>query len=314
MRPCKNIRTRGVSFILLTYPNTRNVKEKKMAGKIYVPPVKIQGIKTKLVDLISENIYITPDTVWYEPFMGSGVVGLNLAPRRAVFSDINPYVVDLYNAIKDKMITSQKVREFLEHEGAVLREKDGEHYYFIRDRFNEKHDPLDFLFLNRSCFNGMIRFNRDHKFNVPYGHKPERFAKADVTKIVNQVRHLEEIFPENDWEFVCCPFTETIARAGAGDFIYCDPPYIGRHVDYYDSWDEEKETVLHDALESSDARFMVSTWDHNRYKKNEYIGTVWKGCHKITREHFYHIGAKEENRNSVTEALLTNYDPSRICR
>ena len=125
-----------------------------MAGKIYVPPVKIQGIKTKLVDLISENIYITPDTVWYEPFMGSGAVGLNLAPHRAVFSDINPYVIDLYNAIKEKKITSQTVREFLEHEGAILREKDGEHYYFIRDRFNEKHDPLDFLFSTEAVLTG----------------------------------------------------------------------------------------------------------------------------------------------------------------
>lgn len=114
-----------------------------MIEKVFVPPIKIQGIKTKIVNLISDNVYITPDTIWYEPFMGSGVVGLNLAPHRAVFSDTNPYVIELYNAIKEKKITSQIVREFLEHEGAILKEKDDEHYYFVRDRFNEKHDPLD---------------------------------------------------------------------------------------------------------------------------------------------------------------------------
>lgn len=280
-----------------------------MIDKIHIPPIKIQGIKTKIVETISENICIDDNGTWYEPFMGSGVVGLNLAPFNAVFSDTNPYTIALYNAIKDGSITSDIVRSFLEEEGAKLAEKDDEHYYFIRDRFNEKHDPLDFLFLNRSCFNGMIRFNRYYKFNVPYGHKPERFAKAYVTKIVNQVKYLENIFPKKNWEFRCCSFEETIALAKPGDFIYCDPPYIGRHVDYYDSWDEHQEIALHDALFKSRAYFMLSTWDENAYRKNEYIDSVWSGCHKITKEHFYHVGAKESNRNAMTEALLTNYDP-----
>lgn len=281
-----------------------------MLEKVYVPPIKIQGIKTKIVEMISENMWLDEGSTWYEPFMGSGVVGLNLAPHKAVFSDTNPYAIELYKAIQSGKINSKIVREFLEYEGAILAEKDDEHYYFIRDRFNEKHDPLDFLFLNRSCFNGMIRFNRYYKFNVPYGHKPERFAKAYVTKIVNQVKHLEEIFPEKDWEFTCCSFEETIARAGEGDFIYCDPPYIGRHVDYYDSWDEDLEIALRDALYKSNARFMLSTWDENQYRKNEYIDSVWRGCHKLNKEHFYHVGAKESNRNAMMEALLMNYDPA----
>lgn len=283
-----------------------------MIEKVYVPPIKIQGIKTKLVELISDNIFMNEDSIWYEPFMGSGVVGINLAPKRAVFSDTNPHTIALYNAIKAGEITSYGVREYLEYEGAQLAKKDDEHYYYIRDRFNEKHDPLDFLFLNRSCFNGMIRFNRYYKFNVPYGHKPARFAKAYITKIVNQVKHLETILPENEWEFICCSFEETITKASPNDFIYCDPPYIGRHVDYYDSWDEEHEIALRDALFSSGAKFMLSTWDENKYRKNEYIDTIWQGCHKITKEHFYHIGAKESNRNSMMEALLTNYNPADI--
>ena len=281
-----------------------------MIEKVYVPPIKIQGIKTKLVQLISERVNLDGGATWYEPFMGSGVVGLNLAPKRAVFADTNPYVIELYNQIKDGKITSYIVREFLEKEGKVLAEKDDIHYYYIRDRFNEEHNPLDFLFLNRSCFNGMIRFNKSYKFNVPYGHKPERFAKAYVTKIVNQVKRLETIFPENDWKFKCQSYEETIREASIGDFIYCDPPYIGRHVDYYESWDEEKEVILRDELLASGAKFMLSTWDENKYRKNEYIETVWKGCHKLTQEHFYYVGAKESNRNSMMEALLMNYNPS----
>lgn len=275
--------------------------------KVFVPPLKIQGIKTKIVKLISENISITPKSVWYEPFLGSGVVGFNLAPPKAFFSDTNPHIISLYQSINKKKITSQIVREFLEYEGSLLRTKDEEHYYLIRERFNEKHDPLDFLFLNRSCFNGMIRFNKDYKFNVPYGHKPERFSKAYVSKIVNQVKHLEMIFPENDWNFDCCSFEKTIAKANVDDFIYCDPPYIGRHVDYYDDWDEEKEYLLNRALTNSGARFMLSTWDHNKYRNNEYLVKIWGDCRKVTQEHFYHIGAKEQNRNFMYEALMMNY-------
>lgn len=280
-----------------------------MIDKVYVPPIKIQGIKTKIVSLRSENIYLDNDAVWYEPFMGSGVVGFNLAPRKAVFSDTNPHTIAFYKAIKDGTITSDIVRSFLEKEGALLAQKDDAHYYYVRDRFNKEHTPLDFLFLNRCCFNGMIRFNKKYEFNVPYGHKPERFSKAYITKIVNQVKRLESIFPENDWEFECCSFEDTIKKAKAGDFIYCDPPYIGRHVDYYDSWDEEHEILLYEALVKSGAKFMLSTWDENKYRKNEYIEKIWSDCYKVNKEHYYHIGASEKNRNSMMEALLMNYNP-----
>ncbi len=278
-----------------------------MNEKVYVPPIKIQGIKTKLVPLIRQSVIMQPNSVWIEPFMGSGVVGFNIEPHKAIFADTNPHIIEFYNQIKSGIITSYVVRDFLEREGKLLEEGDDNYYYTVRKRFNNEHHPLDFLFLNRACFNGMIRFNKDYDFNVPYGHKPRRFAKAYVTKIVNQVSHVESLLKTHSWEFFCQPFETTIAMAGMNDFIYCDPPYIGRHVDYYDSWDEKSELALHKALVDSNAKFMLSTWDHNDYRKNEYIATVWNDCQRITREHFYHVGAKEKNRNSVIEALLTNY-------
>ena len=279
-----------------------------MNEKIYVPPIKIQGIKTKLVPIIRQNVVIDSESIWIEPFMGSGVVGFNVEPHKAIFADINPHIIEFYNQIKSKKITSQIVRAFLEHEGKLLEQGDDGYYYTVRERFNKEHNPLDFLFLNRACFNGMIRFNKKYAFNVPYGHKPQRFSKAYITKIVNQVGHVSCLLEKYSWEFICQPFEQTISMARQNDFIYCDPPYIGRHVDYYDSWDEESEIKLHEVLFDSEAKFMLSTWDHNDYRINDYIATVWKDCHKITREHFYHVGAKESNRNPMIEALLTNYE------
>lgn len=281
-----------------------------MSEKIYVPPIKIQGIKTKIVPLIKHNVIADENTLWIEPFMGSGAVGFNVRPRKAIFADINPYIIDFYSGLKKKKFNSFDVRAFLEEEGRKLAEKDDEYYYEVRERFNKTHNPLDFLFLNRSCFNGMIRFNRKYEFNVPYGHKPERFSKAYITKIVNQVRYIEECLKDADWEFICQTFEETIKSANANTFIYCDPPYIGRNVDYYDSWNEDCEKQLCSLLKSSKNYFMLSTWEHNDYRKNTYIDVLWSFCYITTKEHFYYVGAKEQNRNSMVEALLTNYEPS----
>ena len=282
-----------------------------MSEKVFVPPLKIQGIKTKIVPLIREHIQLDKNVIWYEPFMGSGVVGFNIEPKRAVFADTNPHIIRFYNKIKEGTITSSIVRSFLETEGRKLEIGDADYYYEVRTRFNEEHNPLDFLFLNRACFNGMMRFNKDYKFNVPYGHKPQRFTKVYVTKIVNQVMHLEELLKHYEWDFLCQPFENTIHAANNKD-IYCDPPYIGRHVDYYDSWDEASEIALHNALIKSQAYFMLSTWHHNDYRTNEYIERIWGNCQIITREHFYHVGAKEKNRNPMIEALLTNYSMTSI--
>lgn len=283
-----------------------------MDNKVIIPPLKIQGIKTKLVPLIKENADIKDSTVWIEPFMGSGVVGFNVAPKRAIFADINPHIINFYNQIKDGKINSNIVRLFLEKESERLLYEDDKYYYFVRERFNREHNPLDFLFLNRSCFNGMMRFNKNNDFNVPYCHKANRFSKSYITKIVNQVKHIEEKLNSHDWTFICQSYEETIKRADSDSFIYCDPPYIGRHVDYYDNWDEKNEIKLCQLLKNTNSKFMLSTWDHNKYRSNEYIDILWSFCNKITKEHYYHVGAKTENRNSMTEALLINYSFNKI--
>ena len=279
-----------------------------MKEKIHVPPIKIQGIKTKLVPLIKDNIIMDKEMLWVEPFMGSGVVGFNIRPQQAIFADTNPHIINFYNNIKQKNIDSYIVRNFLESEGDKLEKGDDEYYYEVRERFNKNHSSLDFLFLNRSCFNGMIRFNKNYKFNLPYGHKPQRFSKAYITKIVNQVKYVEQMLCISDWNFICQSFDNTInSIQEERAFIYCDPPYIGRNVDYYDSWSEDEETKLKKMLISNNNYFMLSTWDHNKYRKNEYVDTLWGFCKKINKEHFYYVGANENNRNSIVEALLINY-------
>lgn len=278
--------------------------------KILIPPIKCQGIKTKIVPLILSNVFIAEHGLWIEPFMGSGVVGMNAKHSKALFSDINPHIIAFYNAIKNKMITPVLARAFLEKEGQILLQKGVSHYYDVRNRFNKDGNPLDFLFLSRSCFNGMIRFNKKGGFNVPFCRKPQRFSGAYITKIVNQIARFEELLNYFDWKFINQDFEATISIASEDDFIYCDPPYIGRHVDYFNSWNEDDERRLFRCLSNTKARFILSTWHSNRYRKNEYLDSLWSSFNIITKEHFYHVGGKEDNRNSMMEALIMNFTPS----
>ncbi|MFV0392261.1 MAG: DNA adenine methylase [Paludibacteraceae bacterium] len=271
-----------------------------------VPPIKSQGIKTKLVDWIDSNSQNIQYDRWVEPFMGTGVVAFNVRPKKALLCDSNPHLINFYKAIQNKEITSGIVKLFLTEEGKKLLESEGDYYYTVRDRFNKEGNPLDFLFLSRSCFNGMMRFNKKGGFNVPFCRKPNRFAQALITKISNQVKMISQIIELGDYEFKNQDFKQTLSEIKSTDFVYADPPYIGRHVDYFDSWSEEEEIHLHDGLVNSESKFILSTWLSNKYRTNDYVFSIWKDCYVATKEHFYHVGANENNRNAVYEAILSN--------
>jgi DNA adenine methylase len=247
---------------------------------------------------------------WIEPFMGTGAVAFNIKAREYLLSDINPHLINFYNSIKYKEITSLTVKEYLEIEGLNLRlaDDDGyDHYKFIRDRFNDYFNPLDFLFLSRAGFNGMIRFNGKGKWNIPFCKKPERFSKSYITKIVNQVSNISHLI-NNNWTFVNKDFREILLSAKKNDFIYCDPPYYGRYVDYYNGWTDDDESDLYELLSNTKARFVLSTWHHNDYRQNEMIKKYWDNFNIVTKDHFYHSGGKLENRNSIVEALVFNFE------
>jgi len=276
--------------------------------RIIIPPIKSQGIKTKLVPWINA---LVPEVEgrWIEPFLGTGVVAFNSGFRRALLSDINPHIIRFYQAVKDREITSRRVREYLVDEGAHLEvaPEDGYEYFrAVRDRFNRDQRSLDFLFLSRAGFNGMMRFNRKGAWNIPFCQKPTRFSRSYVTKVANQVHDVACLI-QPAWEFVVGDFEATILAATKDDFIYCDPPYIGRYVDYYSGWKEEDEHRLFKLLSDTSARFVLSTWHHNDFRVNPFIDLLWSKFNIVTRDHFYHSGGKLENRRSVVEALVFNF-------
>lgn len=284
--------------------------------KVIVPPIKSQGIKTKLVPWIRQ---IAPSVSgrWIEPFLGTGVVAFNTGYRQAILNDTNPHIINFYKAVQEERITAPLIRQYLENEGALLREagNDGyDHYLAVRSRFNSgEFSPLDFLFLSRAGFNGMMRFGSKGNWNIPFCKKPDRFARAYITKITNQLSAVSQVIrPEPEWFFCNRSFVDIIPLATENDLIYCDPPYYGRHADFYNGWTEDDEEQLFRLLGETRARFILSTWHHNDWRANGMIEKYWNRFNIVTKDHFYHNGANLKNRRTVVEALVCNFDIPRL--
>lgn len=282
-----------------------------MNKKVIVPPIKSQGIKTKLVPWIMD---LAPKVKgrWIEPFLGTGVVAFNSGYKKAILNDSNPHIINFYKQIQSGEITAPRMKNYLETEGAILStagDNGYDHYRLVKNRFNSDFSPYDFIFLSRAGFNGMMRFNKKGFWNIPFCKKPDRFAQAYVTKITNQVDKVSKIIQaEPAWQFYNGSFAEVIKMATEDDIIYCDPPYYGRYVDYYNGWTEDDEEELFNLLSATKAKFILSTWHHNNWRENEMIAKFWNKFNIVTKDHFYHSGGKAENRQTVVEALICNFD------
>jgi len=282
--------------------------------KIYIPPIKSQGIKTKLVPWIKE---IAPKVTgrWVEPFLGTGVVAINSGYKYAILNDTNPHIISFYKSVQKHEITPITMTKYLLQEAEKLRTAENNgyaHYLAVRSRFNSgEFSPYDFIFLSRAGFNGLKRFGRRGNWNVPFCKKPNRFAQAYITKIVNQIAAISDIIQlEPQWQFYNKSFSEIIPMAGENDIIYCDPPYFGRNVDYYNGWTESDEELLHHLLSETKAKFILSTWHHNDWRNNAMIDKYWNKYNILTKDHFYHNGGNISNRREVVEALVCNFDVS----
>lgn len=166
---------------------------------------------------------------YYEPFLGSGAVLGNLCSQKyegilggvlfeqAFGSDYLPFLVEIFELVKNE---PKRVIDHYRKNIEDYQEDRERRYLEIRERFNEKRNPLDFLLLSRTCYSGIIRFRkRDGFMSTPIGpHNPippEKFAEIVYTW--NSV--LEEAnFHEMDYRI-------SMERAGDNDLVYCDPPY-----------------------------------------------------------------------------------------
>jgi len=154
-----------------------------------------------------------------EPFVGGGAMFFARRPARAVLSDINPDLVHTYRSIRDDVtgvIAALAPLAAAGHDAAT--------YYAVRARYNAGdglNEPLRaalFIYLNKTCFNGLHRVNRRGEFNVPIGRytHPAILDAAALRAASCALQHAE---------LLCAGFEELLEQAGVGDFVYLDPPY-----------------------------------------------------------------------------------------
>jgi DNA adenine methylase len=177
------------------------------------------GSKQKLLPYLSE--YWNPSYNRYvEPFMGSAKLFFRLAPKQALISDLNAELIEVYNQIKeDPLSVYQALSEY---------NISSEDYYLIRAQNPATLDVTQrtarFLYLNRLCFNGLYRTNKNNQFNVPYsGEVPKQICDfANLQNVSERLQHCQII--QGDFEAI---ITNNIQE---NDFVYLDPPYAVRNV------------------------------------------------------------------------------------
>jgi len=276
----------------------------KNIHKVVMPPIKLHGAKTRLVKFILSNISWDGKGKWVEPFLGSGVVLFNVQPERALVNDINPHNIRLYQMIYNGDLTPEEVGAHLLSEGKKLLTNGEEYYYLVRERFNKTGDVLDFIFLSRTCFNGLMRFNSNGEFNSAFCRDPGRLNRAQVSKIVERIHQIQQIMRGKELEFRVGDWKECVNGVELGDFVYLDPPYIGRHTDYYQKWTENDTIELYKVIRQLPSGFALSTWLADKYRKNEHVAIYLGDFVKREITHFYRIGPYEEFRGTIIELLV----------
>lgn len=169
--------------------------------------------------LVASGLFPTPDKYsrFIEPFVGGGAIFFHLSPKAAVISDLNEDLIELYKTMRDSP-------EELHAEMACHQSAHSDNYYY-KTRNDVPETPLAraarFLYLNRTCWNGLYRVNLAGRFNVPRGTKDTVLFEGENFLTFSQALKGADIR--------CSDFEEIIDEAEKGDFLFVDPPYTVKH-------------------------------------------------------------------------------------
>lgn len=205
----------------------------------FQPCIKWSGSKRSQAKKILEYFPRQIET-YYEPFCGGAsvfraLVDSDIKVKRFALSDSNPHLINLWQRIKTfpKMV-SDRYRELwneMHDYKKTVKEKQA-FYNSIREGYNKTFNPCDFMFLMRTCYNGMARFNKDGKFNSPYHLNRDGINPDALTNIILDW-HI--VLNQFDVEIECCDYKDI--ETEKGDFVYLDPPYNGTKGLYMGSFD-----------------------------------------------------------------------------
>lgn len=275
------------------------------------PFVKWVGGKRQLaqqfrdLDLYPPEGFKPETAVYFEPFVGGGAMFFDLLPKRAVLSDLNGELVITYNVIKKDL--EGLIKKLKEHQ----KKNNKEYYLKIRaqniKRLSDISIAARFIYLNRTCFNGLYRVNRNGQFNVPYGKNknPLICDEENLKKVHGSLKNVKILHQD---------YKKVLDKATKGDFIYFDPPYYPVNTTssftsytkegFFEKEQEELRDVfveLHKRgcfvmLSNSDTKFINNLYSN--LDKEITINKVYAGRA---------INSKGNKRGKITEVVVINY-------
>lgn len=267
--------------------------------------VKWAGGKKQLLEQF-EKFFPKEINNYFEPFIGGGSVAFYLLKshpeiKKAFLSDINEELIITYNVIKnniDELVKLLKVHKSKHNK---------DFYYNTRAEDVKKLTPVQiaarFIYLNRTCFNGLFRVNSKGQFNVPIGsYKNPNICNED------DLREISELLQRDDIKIA--QFHEAVKEAKKGDFVYFDPPYYplekGKSFTTYtkDNFLEKEQEKLAEVFRELDmkgCKVMLSN------SNTDFIKGLYKGYNIALVKATRMINCDATKRGVIDEVVVTNY-------
>jgi DNA adenine methylase len=232
---------------------------------------------------------------YIEPFFGSGAVFFALKPTRAVINDTHCELVDFYKSIKDGY--SSEINEFMQ-----THQNDEKTYYEIRDDFevcNQLNNAKRFYYLRKTCYRGMLRYNKKGKFNIPYG----RYKKVDTSNLLNP--QYESLLKSTD--ILNCDFETLFEKFNdTSNFMFLDPPYDSPFNDYgCGAFDHDKQARLATLFKSTKNKCLMIIG------KTPFIQELYKDyiVEEYSKKYRFRIHSDRVNADNIdkTHLIVKNY-------
>lgn len=298
------------------------------------PFIKWVGGKTQLLTDINSTLPKNIDniTTYIEPFIGGGAVMFDIVPKmknveKVIINDLNSKLINVYRNIKEnhELLITKLIELETEYLNYNKKGKE-EMFYLIREKFNEHKkiyndkDPVFyinnavyFIFLNKTCFNGLYRENTQGLFNTPWNK-----AMNPLICDINNITAVSKFLNKYNVEILCGDYKEIEKYADENTFVYFDPPYrpisnTSAFTSYtkskFNDDDQKQLKMLCDRLNKKKCLIMLSNSDSmNSNPPDPFFDDLYREYYITKLFARRNINSKGDKRNKITEILVTNYN------
>lgn len=258
---------------------------------------------------------------YVEPFVGGGAVLFHVLSKyrvkKAYIMDINCNLINVYRRVRDNLNELLEILFALEKEYNKCTDEECRRklYYHVRNEYNTGKD-LDvkraayFIFLNKTCYNGLYRVNKKGHFNVPFG-RYSNVKICDEENLSAASKLLQKV------EIICADYKESFAYISEDSFVYFDPPYrplskTSNFTSYTEEgFDDNKQielSLFYRKCNEKGAYLMLSNSDPTQYNENDtFFEGLYKGFTILHVTAYRFVNSKGEGRGKIREIVILNY-------